>query len=327
MEKTSENAAIDEKAGPGRRRLIHQFYDNAYALLALTMFLWGGNVVASRLAVGEVSPLALVSLRWIIAASLLGVAARRGIGAGLPKLLAHWKKILWMGTFGFTGFNILFYLAAHKTEGVNIAIIQGGVPVFVLLANLAFFKIRARPLQIAGLFVTLLGVAAVATRGDLAVLRNFNVNTGDLFMVVADLFYAAYTLGLRNRPAVPGLVFFAGVALAACLTSLPPLALEIWRGDIVWPSATGWLILFYIGIFPSVIAQIFYLRGVDLIGPARAGLFVNLLPVFGALLSVAILREPFGAYHGLGLILVVGGILIAEGQRFDWIKSAKPWPP
>jgi drug/metabolite transporter (DMT)-like permease len=323
----NSDRAIQEKAAPGRRRLVHQYYDNAYGLLAITMFLWGGNVVASRLAVGEVSPMALVSLRWIIAASLLGVAARRGIGAGLPKLLPHWKKILWMGMFGFTGFNILFYLAAHKTEGINIAIVQGGVPVFVLLANLVFFGIRARPWQIVGLFVTLLGVAAVATHGDLAALRNFNVNTGDLFMVVADMFYAAYTLGLRNRPAVPGLVFFAAVAFAACLTSLPPLALEIWRGEVVWPSATGWLILFYIGIFPSFIAQIFYLRGVDLIGPARAGLFVNLLPVFGALLSVAILREPFGAYHALGLILVVGGIFIAERRWFGQAKSAAPWPP
>jgi drug/metabolite transporter (DMT)-like permease len=301
-----------KQSGPGTRGLVYRFQDNAYALLTATMFLWGGNVVASRLAVGEVSPMALVCLRWIIAASLLGLVARRGLQANLPILRPHWRKILWMGTFGFTGFNLLFYLAAHKTQGVNIAIIQGGIPVFVLLANLVFFGVRARPLQIAGLCLTLLGVGAVATHGDLSVLRRFNFAAGDVYMVLADMFYAAYTLGLRNRPAVPGLVFFAAVALAACLTSLPPLALEVWRGDIVWPSGKGWLILLYIGLFPSFIAQIFFLRGVDLIGPARAGLFVNLLPVFGALLSVALLGEAFGAYHALGLLLVVGGIFIAE---------------
>jgi drug/metabolite transporter (DMT)-like permease len=303
---------IPKPTGKSATGLIPQFYGNAYALLAATMLLWGGNVVASRLAVGEVSPMALVSLRWIIAASLLVLIAGRTLIANLPLILPAWRKVLWMGTLGFTGFNILFYLAAHKTQGVNIAIIQGGIPVFVLLANLLFFGIRASPLQLAGLVLTLWGVGTVATRGDLWVLRHFNFNTGDISMILADIFYAAYTLGLRNRPAVPGLAFFAAVALAACLTSLPPLALEFVSGDVVWPSSKGWLILLYIGIFPSFVAQIFFLRGVDLIGPARAGLFVNLLPVFGALLSVAVLGEAFGTYHALGLVLVVGGIFIAE---------------
>ena len=96
---------------------------------------------------------------------------------------------------------------------------------------------------------------------------------------------------------MPGLVFFAAMAGVAFLTSLPLLAVEIAQGTVQWPTAKGWLVLLYVGLFPSLLSQIFFMRGVELIGPARAGLFVNLVPVFGALLAVLLLGEPFALYH------------------------------
>jgi drug/metabolite transporter (DMT)-like permease len=134
-------------------------------------------------------------------------------------------------------------------------------------------------------------------------------------MLIACLFYAGYTLGLRHRPAVPGLVFFAAMAVVAFVSSLPLIGLEMAQGAAQFPTPKGWLILLYVAMMPSLLSQIFYIRGVELIGPARAGLFVNLVPVFGALLAVVLLGEPFALYHALGLVLVLGGIWLAERRR------------
>jgi drug/metabolite transporter (DMT)-like permease len=111
---------------------------------------------------------------------------------------------------------------------------------------------------------------------------------------------------------VSGFVFFTAMAVVAFVTSLPLLLAEIAAGAVRWPTPRGWAVLLYVGLFPSLLAQIFFMRGVELIGPGRAGLFVNLVPVFGALLAVAILGEPFALYHAAGLVLVLGGIALAE---------------
>ena len=93
---------------------------------------------------------------------------------------------------------------------------------------------------------------------------------------------------------------------------MQPIRVEIVRGTVQWPTPTGWLIMLYIGLLPSLVAQVFFIRGVELIGAARAGIFVNLVPVFGALLAVVLLGEPFALYHAVGLALVLGGIWLAE---------------
>jgi drug/metabolite transporter (DMT)-like permease len=290
-------------------------FGNAYLVLTLTAFMWAGNAVAGRLAVGEVSPMALTTLRWVIAASMMGFVARREVRASWPQLKERWASVVWMGTLGFTAFNALFYAAAYHTTAVNIAIIQGAIPVLVLIGALAAFGTRIRGLQVVGMGVTLVGVALVAAKGHLETLLQLAFNVGDVWMLVACGLYATYTLGLRNRPAVPGLAFFATMAGVAFLTSLPLLAWEILSGTVQWPTPKGWAILLYVGLFPSLLSQIFYMRGVELIGPGRAGIFVNLVPVFGALLAVVILGEPFHLYHAGALALVLGGIWLAERRR------------
>ncbi len=290
-------------------------WSRPYLVLTLTALMWAGNAVASRLAVGEVSPLALTALRWIIALAVLAVVARRDLVAAWPELRPRWVSLAVFGTMGFTAFNALFYLAAHHTTAVNLGIIQGAIPVVVLIGALVAFRTPIRPLQAAGVAITLVGVAVVAARGDPRVLATLQVNPGDAYILVAAVLYAFYTLGLRNRPPVSGLALFAAMAIAACVTSLPLAAYEAAVGDFQWPTLKGWAILLYIGLFPSLLSQVLFIRGVELIGPGRAGLFVNLVPVFAALLAVAILGEPFRWYHGLALALVLGGIWLAERRR------------
>jgi drug/metabolite transporter (DMT)-like permease len=283
-----------------------------YLLLMLTALLWGGNAVAGRLAVGEISPMALTCLRWVIVVAILVPTVGPRVVAAWPTLGPRWRSIMLMGALGFTGFNALFYAAAHHASAVNLTIFQGAIPVLVLLGTVLFFRTRIRPLQVLGMAVTLVGVAVVAVKGDLVVLRTLALNIGDVWMLVACVLYAGYTLGLRNRPVVPGFVFFTAMAVVAFLTSVPLFLVEVAQGALQWPTARGSAVLLYVGLFPSLLAQIFFMRGVELIGPGRAGLFVNLVPVFGALLAVALLGEPFAIYHAAGLVLVLGGIALAE---------------
>jgi drug/metabolite transporter (DMT)-like permease len=283
-----------------------------YVVLLLTAVFWAGNAVAGRLAVGEISPMALTCLRWVIVVIILVPIFGCQILAEGPALRPRWRSILLMGALGFTAFNALFYLAAHHTSAVSLTILQGSIPILVLLGTVLFFRTRIRPLQVVGMAVTLIGVVAVAAKGDLTVLRTLALNIGDVWMLAACVFYAGYTLGLRNRPAVPGFVFFTTMAVVAFLTSLPLLVIEIVQGAVQWPTPRGWAVLLYVGLFPSLLSQIFFMRGVELIGPGRAGLFVNLVPVFGALLAVFILGEPIALYHAAGLVLVLGGIALAE---------------
>ncbi|WP_134495999.1 DMT family transporter [Microvirga pakistanensis] len=287
-------------------------WGQAYLLLILTTLMWGGNAIAGRLAVGEVSPMLLTCIRWIIVVAILGPLVGRQVVSEWAKIRPRWLYTILMGASGFTAFNALFYAAAYHTSAVNLTIFQGAIPVLVLIGTILFFGARVIPLQVLGMIVTILGVVLVSVKADWEVLKTLSLNIGDVWMLVACVFYAGYTLGLRRRPPVSGLVFFAALAGVAFLTSLPPLAVEIAQGAAQWPTGKGWLILLYIGLFPSLLSQIFFIRGVELIGPARAGLFVNLVPVFGALLAVLLLGEPFAFYHALGLFLVLGGIWLAE---------------
>lgn len=284
----------------------------AYLLLVFTTLVWGANAVAARLAVGEVSPMMLTFSRWGVCCVALGLTSRQPIAEHWRSLLPSWKSIVLMGTLGFTGFNALFYAAAHHTTAINIAIIQGTIPVLVLVGSFFFFASRISRLQVLGVALTLAGIAVVASRGQLAVLAQLAFNIGDVWIIIASVLYAGYALNLRRRPAVPAIVFFAATAAVACIVSLPLLAAEIAMGDFLMPTTTGWLLVLFIGLLPSFISQLTFIHAVALIGPDRAGVFLNLVPIFGPLLAVMVLGEPLSAYHAVALALVLGGIYIAE---------------
>jgi drug/metabolite transporter (DMT)-like permease len=217
-----------------------------------------------------------------------------------------------MGALGYTAFNALFYVAAHRTSALNLSIIQGAIPALVLIGARVFLGARFTALQALGALTTMIGVAAIAAQGDLRRLAALAFNEGDVMILVAAILYAGYTIGLRERPRVSGMSLLAGMAVAAFVTSVPLMIWEIASGGFIWPTAAGLALLVYVALGPAFVSQIFFMRGVELIGPGRAGVFVNLVPVFGAVMAVVILGEPFAAYHVVALVLVVGGIAIAQ---------------
>ena len=281
-------------------------------LLVLTTLIWAGHSIVGRLAVGQIGPMTLTCMRWAVALVPILIAARPSLRRDWPALRARWLYLAVMGAGGYTVFVALFYAAAHRTSALNLSIIQGAIPALVLLGARIFLGVRFTRLQALGAAVTMLGVVVIAAQGDPARLTALAFNSGDVMMVAGAVLYAGYTIGLRQRPPVSGLSMLAAMALAAFVTSAPLMIWEIAAGGFVWPTAGGLLALAYVALGPAFAAQLFYMRGVELIGPGRAGVFVNLVPVFGAIMAVALLGEPFAAYHVAALALVIGGIAVAQ---------------
>ncbi len=288
----------------------------AFVFLTVATLCWGLNANFSKLAVGEISPMQVVTFRWLGVVLLLLLFARSKIQRDWPLLKGHLPFLAIMGGCGFTLFNALFYVAGHHTSAINIGIIQGAMPIFVLIGGLLVFAQPVRVIQALGVVITLSGVIIVATGGNLQSLSATSINRGDLYMLVASLFYSAYSLGLSRGPKASPIALFAVMAFVAWLVSLPLVAVETLMQGWQMPTARGWLIVALITILPSLLAQLCFIYGVKLIGPARAGPFFNLVPIFSAILAVLILHEVFETYHALSLLLVLGGIWLSEkGKR------------
>jgi drug/metabolite transporter (DMT)-like permease len=305
------------------KRPVDALYGAPAVLLTLTALFWGGNAVASRLAIGHITPLTLVFLRWLLVLAFLWPMYGGEVRKQWPQIRPKLTSIIVLATLGFTGFNVLFYFAAYYTTAINIGILQGSIPVVVLAGAFLMHGVRPSIVQLIGVLITSIGVVVVATHGEPQKILDLDLNRGDVAMLAACALYAFYTVGLRNRPQMPGAAFFTLLALIAAITSLPLVLIEAATSGLKMPTPQGFVLTAFVAVFPSCLAQLFFLRGVDLIGPGRAGVFVNLVPVFAAALGVGLLGEPFSMFHAVALILVVGGIWLAQ-QSAATAKASAP---
>ncbi|MGI9350195.1 MAG: DMT family transporter [Rhizobiaceae bacterium] len=286
-----------------------------YVLLAITTLLWGGNAVAGKLAVDHISPFLLTLLRWAIACLVLFPFA-------LPHLKRDWAAIksnllflLALGATGFAVFNNLMYLALNHTSAINVAIEQASMPLIVFALNYLLFRTNITAFQVIGFIITLIGVAVTATRGNLFSIGEQSLNFGDILMIGAIMVYGMYSVFLRNKPDIHILSFLFVLGTAAFFATIPFAGYEIAVDTLLWPDLQGWGVVFYAALFPSIISQLFWVIGLEQIGSNRGGLFINLVPIFGAMLAIAILGEKFQTYHAIGLVLVLGGIALAQKVR------------
>jgi len=292
--------------------LFDRVFGNAYIVLVIAPLLWGGNAVAGRFAAGEWEPFTITAVRWFCAMLLLLPFAWGPLKNDWPVIKKNWLILFLLGSVGMAGFNLLMYWALNFTTAINVSIEQASMPVLIMLANFLILSQRVRWLQIIGLIVTLLGVLIAATAGEPLRFFSEGLNRGDVLMLIACVFYAAYTFGLRWRPDIHWLSFLTVIAASAFVLTIPFVSWELSQKPFVLPGLSGWLVLLYVITFPTVVSQLCYARGVQLLGSNRAGLFLNLVPIFGSVLAVLILGESFRWYHFLGLILVLAGIGLAE---------------
>jgi drug/metabolite transporter (DMT)-like permease len=294
---------------------MNRFLTHPYLLLCLTAACWGANAVAGKLAVGHVSPMMLTLVRWAIAIAIVLPFAWGPLRRDWPAVRANLPFLFALGVFGMALFNGLFYTALLYTSAVQATIVQSAMPLVVFIGMFLLFGQRVRRAQLIGFAITALGVAITAARGDLSSLLSVGLNRGDALMVVAVVLYAGYTVALGFRPKLHWLTMILVLSVGALVASVPMLVWEIEAGGYIAPDAQGWAVALFTAIFPSLVGQVLYIRGVEMIGASRANLFINFVPIFGAGLAVLVLAEPLLPYHFVALALVICGITIAERAR------------
>ena len=287
-----------------------------YLLLTLASLFWAANWVVGRAMRSEMPPIAMGLWRWTIALLILLPFVAPELRRKWPVVRANWLTLTLLGLLGAVAFNTLIYVGLQYTAATNGVLFNSITPILIILLSWVVARERMSRLQTGGVLLSLAGVLAIVARGDFASLAAFHFNRGDLWLIVAMFLWAVYTLVLRRRP--PELSAM-GFLTAMLLLSLPfLLPFYLWefgeRGGFALTPATVAALAYY-GTFPSIAAYLFWNRGVALVGPNKAGLFVHLMPLFGALLSVIFLGEQLFAYHYAGAGLIFSGI---------WLTTKKP---
>lgn len=296
------------------RALLRPAWSNAYVLLTLTALFWAGNSVVGRAARDFVPPVALAFWRWVVAFLLIMPIALPHLRRDAAVLRARWPTVLVLGILSVGAFNMLLYSGLQFTTALNGLLIQSAQPPLILLAAFLLFRDRAGPAQIVGVLLSLVGVLAIVSGGDPDVLIHLRLNPGDALILVAALLWVLYSVLLRFRPDVHPISFLAVTFAIGWLFILPFYVAELASGRRIVAAPESFGALFYVAIFPSLLAYAFFNRGVELIGPGRAGIFLNLMPVFGALLAIGLLGERFTPAHAIGIALIATGILLTRNR-------------
>lgn len=284
----------------------------AYLLLFLTTLFWGGNAVAGKLAVGHISPMVLTSIRWAIALGILVLIGGRQFWAERTKAFRHFPLLFLYGALGFALFNVALYSALNHTSAINVAIEQAAAPATIFIGSFLVFRTRVTAMQIVGFSLSLVGIAVVASGGNLSKIASLDINRGDAYMAIGVLVYSAYSVLLKFKPEMHWKSMMIVMAFSALLVSLPFTYIELGTPNGLMPDTQGWLVAIYAATLPAIASQVFWIVGVGMIGANRAGVFINLVPIMGTILAIIILGEEFGRHHAVALVLVVGGIWMAE---------------
>jgi drug/metabolite transporter (DMT)-like permease len=290
------------------------------ALLTVPPLLWAGNALVGRLMADSMPPLLLNALRWWAALLILLPLGWRAIGtaARRDELLQRWRPLALLGLLGVGAYNALQYLALQTSTPINVTLIASSTPVWMLLVGRLFYGEHPRPLQYVGAVLSLGGVLLVLVRGDLGQLAALRMVPGDLWILLAALLWALYSWQLSRPPAslrgaerphwtwaefilvqaLFGLVFASAAAVGEAATSEH---VARWTPQLAAALA-------FLAIGPSVLAYRCWGLGIAAAGPALAGFFANLTPLFAALLSAALLGEAPHLYHAAAFVLILAGI-------------------
>lgn len=294
---------------------LKRAFDNPYLLLTIPPLCWGSNIVLGRYIAGHVPPVALSEARWVGAFLLLLPFTLGHMRRDWPAIRRHLPMLLLLSLTGITLYNTLAYAALQETAALNGLLMQSVMPLMIGLWSLILYRDRLTGFQLAGILCSLAGVVAIVTRGDPATLMTLTINRGDAIMVFAVGIYALYSALLKRRPAIHPLSFLTVLIGLGAVMLTPGFAWEIstgyvFRGDLLTVATVVYVIL-----FPSILAYFAFNRGVELVGPNRAGPFFHLIPVFGSAMAILFLGEAPAWYHGVGYALVLAGVALSQRRR------------
>jgi drug/metabolite transporter (DMT)-like permease len=280
----------------------------AFALLGLVMLLWAGNSIVGRAVRDDVGPFTLAFVRWTGASLLLLPFAVPVVRREWSAIRRGWKQILLLGALGVAAFNALLYTGLKHTTATNALLLQAAIPPAVMLFDRLFFGVRSNRWHALGVVASVLGVVVIVFEGDAGAALRLHFGAGDAIVLVSVAVWALYTVFLRLRPAISPVsfiatTFFIGVAAMA------PLAL--WeKQQLVWSGGLGAAFL-YVALLPSLLSYFIYNHATGVVGPARAGQAITLMPLFGAFLATVLLGERLYPFHFVGMALILAGIVVA----------------
>ncbi len=284
-----------------------------YLLLTLTPFFWACNWIVGRGLAHDIPPLAMTFYRWLFALVILAPFALPRVARDFAVVRRHWRVLVPLGAIGIGTHNALAYLGLNYTTATNGVILNSFIPVMIVAMSWLFLGERLSATRLAGVVVSLTGVLTIISRGSLDALASFRLNGGDLIVILSMAMWSVYTICLRFRP--PGLDTVAFLFVIACIGELVVLPFylgEVAFGRPVTWTWTGFAAIAAVALFSSVLAYIFWNRGVAEVGAPVAGLFIHLMPVFGVVLAWLFLGERLSPYHVAGIALILTGIMITS---------------
>jgi len=295
-------------------------------ILIIPPLMWAGNAVIGHYAIDLIPPMLFNFLRWVLVFLILLPLAAWSLRPG-SELWLHWRRFAVMGFLSVTVYNSLQYLALHTTSPINVTLIAGSMPVWMIVIGALFYRTPATLQKFLGAGASMAGVLIVLTQGDLSVLEDLRFRPGDLYILLAVIGWAIYSwmLSRTTEPkkiradwaamlmaqVVFGLIFSAFVSAGEWAIYPQRIAFE-------WPVVA---VLVFVAIGPAILAYRFWGEGVQRVGPTTAGFFANLTPLFTALLSSAFLAHYPQTYHLIAFALIVGGIWLSA------LKSKKRGVP
>ena len=283
---------------------------NPYLLLLLPPLFWGGNIVVARGVTGVVPPITLSFWRWCLAFLILLPLTWRHTRQDWQTAVANWRILTLLGFLGVTCFNTLLYLAVQTTTAINGSLMQTAMPAAVIVISWLLFGEKISLRQGIGVAVAISGAFFVVLRGQISTLLQLSFVQGDLLILLAVSLYALYSVLLRKRPLLHPLSFLTFTFGAGVALLFPIYLWSLSTGARAAMSAPAYLAILYVAIFPSILAYICWNSGIAQVGANRAGLFVNLVPVFAAIFSIIFLGEQLQPFHFVGLLLIFSGLFL-----------------
>jgi drug/metabolite transporter (DMT)-like permease len=294
----------------GETMRIHNVSGYLFALLATVI--WSGNFIVARGLAQEIAPVSLAFFRWLTASAVLLPFALPSMIRQRREILANLGHLVPTALLGVTLFNTLIYIAGHQTTALNLSLIAVFTPVFIVILARIVLSDPITWGRLCGILLAVSGVVTLATNGDWSSLAGLEFNGGDLWMLLATLLFATYTILVRRKPASIEPTAYLGATFLLGLFMLAPWAAWEWSSSP--PSIPPMHVIgsiLYIGVGASLVSFLFWNRAVSIIGPAKAGVVYYSLPLFCGVEAWLILGEEIAWLHGVAGLLIITGILLA----------------
>lgn len=284
--------------------------------LVLTAVFWGGTFIAGRVVAENLSPFLAAFLRFAVASLILLLFVNSRFGR-LPRL--NWKQFVQVSLLGLSGifaYNVFFFKGLHTVSAGRAALIIANNPVFISVFSALIFREKFNRYKIPGLLLSLSGAVLVISRGNLRMLFEEGISSGDLFILACVATWVVYSL--LGKKVMTGLSPLIAVTYACWLGTLFLAPVAWWQAGtaaLLRINPAQWLSLFYLGFFGTVLGFIWYYQGIQRLGPMKASVFINLVPVSAVILAFFILGEKLTVTLLLGAVLVTAGIYLTNFQR------------